>query len=246
MNASLPILFISDLHLSGHTTEFNDLFIEKLSYWQKSSGGLYILGDLFEAWLGDDIVPCTLYPVLAALKHYSKEKPLYFMAGNRDFLVGSTFLQETGATWLPDPSLIRIYGRNLILSHGDMLCTADWKYQKFRLKVRNPKWQQHILAKPRLLRKLIGNLYRHYSYMRGRKNFLSSISNVTEQGLNQLQQHFKGAPYTIIHGHTHQPTFHQESYQDTPYERYVLPDWRPGVHGGLTLEQNGHFHYFYF
>ena len=127
-----------------------------------------------------------------------------------------------------------------------MLCTADWKYQKFRLKVRNPKWQQHILAKPRLLRKLIGNLYRHYSYMRGRKNFLSSISNVTEQGLNQLQQHFKGAPYTIIHGHTHQPTFHQESYQDTPYERYVLPDWRPGVHGGLTLEQNGHFHYFYF
>ena len=93
MNVSLPILFISDLHLSSQTAEFNDLFIEKLSYWQKSSDGLYILGDLFEIWLGDDIIPHTLYPVLTALKHYSEKKPLYFMAVSYTHLTLPTILR---------------------------------------------------------------------------------------------------------------------------------------------------------
>lgn len=246
MNVSLPILFISDLHLSSHTAEFNDLFIEKLSYWQKSSDGLYIIGDLFEIWLGDDIIPHTLYPVLTALKHYSEKKPLYFMAGNRDFLVGTAFLQQIGATFLPDPSLIHLYGQNLILSHGDMLCTADQDYQKFRSKVQQPKWQQKILAKPRIIRKIIGHLYRHYSYRRGKKKILLGITDVTKNGLDHLQQHFEGAPHTLIHGHTHQPTFHQENFRGISYKRYVLPDWRPGIHGGLALEPCGHLHYFYF
>ncbi|MFN7096576.1 MAG: UDP-2,3-diacylglucosamine diphosphatase, partial [Gammaproteobacteria bacterium] len=134
----MTTLFISDLHLAVDQLELNQQFIDLLAQAQTKADAVYILGDLFDRWIGDDNKQAYLVPIYAALKTLSKQIPCYFMAGNRDFLIGQQFCQETGVTLLPDPTIINLYGLKTLLTHGDLLCIDDYRYQAYRAKTRNP------------------------------------------------------------------------------------------------------------
>ncbi|MFO7857464.1 MAG: UDP-2,3-diacylglucosamine diphosphatase, partial [Ectothiorhodospiraceae bacterium] len=144
----LPTVFIADLHLDEQRPEIVQLFLRFLEDTAGQAQALYILGDLFEAWIGDDAVPAD-HPVLTGLRRFSATgTPLYVMRGNRDFLLGDTFAEVTGATLLDDPTVIHLGGEAVLLMHGDLLCTDDQEYQQFRAMVHDPEWQRDFLARP--------------------------------------------------------------------------------------------------
>ncbi|WP_163138734.1 UDP-2,3-diacylglucosamine diphosphatase, partial [Arhodomonas sp. KWT] len=142
-----PILFISDLHLDPARPAIVRLFLDFLAGEARNAGALYILGDLFEAWIGDDAVSAD-EPVIAAMRALVEHRvPVRVMRGNRDFLLGETFARMTGAGMLADPCTIEIDGEPVLLAHGDALCTDDADYQRFRAMVRDPEWQRQFLAR---------------------------------------------------------------------------------------------------
>ena len=144
------ILFISDLHLDARRPAVTALFLEFLAGLDAADcAGLYILGDLFEAWIGDDSDDAHDQQIIAALRETTARRiPVWLMHGNRDFLIAPTIRRATGCTLLADPTLIELHGEQTLLMHGDTLCTDDHEYQQFRALVRNPTWQQQFLAKP--------------------------------------------------------------------------------------------------
>lgn len=240
MTADSPIMtlhFISDLHLAEDTPELNQLFLHILAQWRGKIDGLYILGDLFEYWIGDDDDSVFLTPILQAMKQFAADTPLFVMHGNRDFLLGEGFCQRSGAALLPDPTLINVHGRDILLSHGDALCTDDQAYQQFRTVSRNPSWQQAMLAKPLAERHVIAKQARLQSEMAKQQNGLNSISDVTESAvLSLLEQH--GWPW-LIHGHTHRPAQHQYSQGANTSCRWVIQDWYGHQGGYLQLDEHG-------
>ncbi|QRN41402.1 MAG: UDP-2,3-diacylglucosamine diphosphatase [Neisseriaceae bacterium] len=244
-------LLISDLHLSHNTKSFNCTIREKLPRWSVEYDALYLLGDIFDAWLGDDIIENYAIEIIDAFQSFSKQKPLYFMHGNRDFLIGNHFLELSGATLLPDPYLAKIYGQYYILSHGDLLCTDDVQYQKFRAKTRSIEWQNNILTKPKWYRKILTKIIRSFSSFKGKQAQQKIISDVTMLGIQELKKHFSEYPeIDIIHGHTHKPKIHIHSFHldhnSYTFNRYVLPDWRPNMCGGIIINQNNRVSYINF
>ncbi|MDJ0834327.1 MAG: UDP-2,3-diacylglucosamine diphosphatase [Gammaproteobacteria bacterium] len=219
---SSEILFISDLHLDQGRPEISAQFVNFLKTRADEARVLYILGDLFEVWLGDDDPAEQFAEVFAALQGFSQSRPCYFMHGNRDFLIGSQLARKLGFEILDDPNVIELANYRVGLMHGDLLCTDDVDYQNFRRMVRSPDWQQQLLAKSLNERKAIAAQLREESgaAMSGKSNQIMDVNQQTvAQTFDQLNIDI------LIHGHTHRPAVHE---LDNNRQRIVLGDWNPG------------------
>lgn len=220
-----PVLFISDLHLDTSRPEIVRLFLAFLQQRATQAEALYILGDFFEAWIGDDAVQDD-HPVIAALRAFTATGvPLYVMRGNRDFLLGERFEQLTGAQLLPDPTVITLGDEPVLLMHGDSLCIDDAEYQQFRAMVHNPEWQAIFLSKSIDERMEIARQARQESTARNSQlmEAQESIMDVNQGAVEQAMRDH--AVRRLIHGHTHRPAVHQLTVDDQPATRIVLGDW---------------------
>ncbi len=219
----MSTLFISDLHLSGERPQITAQFVRFLDGPARQADAVYILGDLFEAWLGDDLVLPEHRPALGAMQALAEAGiPLYFMQGNRDFLAGSEFERLSGARLLPDPSVIDLYGEPVLLMHGDTLCTDDLEYQGFRQMVRNPAWQREFLDKPPEARVAMARELRDVSKREtGRK--AETIMDVNGEAVTGAFRRHRVR--RLIHGHTHRPAVHDLEVDGVPVQRIVLGDW---------------------
>lgn len=217
-------LFISDLHLDPRRPAVTSLFLGFLSELHpRDCAGLYILGDLFEAWIGDDEDDAHYREVVAGLRAATdRGLKLSVMHGNRDFLLGQGFSSDTGCELLADPTRIDLGGQATLLMHGDTLCTDDLEYQQFRTLVRNPDWQRQFLAKPLVERRQIAAHLRETSRQRtGEKQ--SDIMDVNPDTVNETLR--QQGVRRLIHGHTHRPAVHDLSIDGQPAQRIVLGDW---------------------
>jgi UDP-2,3-diacylglucosamine hydrolase len=225
--------FISDLHLSPTRPEITSAFLDFLNTTAKNAETLYILGDFFDAWVGDDDDTPAYLAITKALSNYSKSHSLFFMHGNRDFLIGSEFAKQAGLTLLDDPCTIDVNGTPTLLMHGDTLCTNDIEYISFREMVRNPKWQQNFLQKPLSERKNIAQEIRSISQSMSSLK-AQDITDVTPDQVIKVMA--ENSTVRLIHGHTHRPARHNLSVDDQPAERIVLGDWH---HKGWYLVADG-------
>lgn len=217
-------LFISDLHLDPERAEIIGLLLDFLAGRARSAEALYILGDLFEYWIGDDDVRPAMEPVLNALRRLVEAGvPVSFMAGNRDFLVGRQFAELTGCALLEDPTPISLYhGVNTLLMHGDTLCTDDTAYQALRRQLRDRAWQASFLAQPiEQRREQAENLRRESREATRGKAF--EIMDVNADAVTKAFRTHQ--VQRIIHGHTHRPDVHTLEIDGVQVERIVLGDW---------------------
>ena len=218
-------LFISDLHLADERPEINTLFFRFVNEIAVGAKSLYILGDLFEYWVGDDqldVDPLARAVADSLRKLTTRGIHVFFMHGNRDFLIGERFAQETGLTILPDPTLIELDGERVLLMHGDTLCTDDVEYQKFRALARSDKWQRETLAKPYAERNALAHSIRAQSDS-AKAIKTEEIMDVAPETVTQV---FKAHAYPLmIHGHTHRPATHQHIVDGHTCARWVLADW---------------------
>ena len=216
-------LFISDLHLDDSRPQITALFLDFLARDTRDASALYILGDLFEAWIGDDAPSAVGDQVAAGLADLrARGVPSFFIHGNRDFLVGDAFARRARMTLLPDPSLIDIDGEPVLLMHGDTLCIDDAKYQAFRRETRSPEWQRKFLALPVAERMRFAEQARAES-RRYTRSADSALMDVNAGEVDRaLAQH--GVRH-LVHGHTHRPNVHRWNVKDAAFERIVLGDW---------------------
>ncbi|BCB28026.1 UDP-2,3-diacylglucosamine hydrolase [Sulfurimicrobium lacus] len=217
-------LFISDLHLSADRPEVLSAFSEFLATTAVHADALYILGDLFEYWAGDDDLdaPFNRQVVAALAALNAGGTALYLMHGNRDFLMGEALATACGAHFLHDPELRDIHGTATLLMHGDKLCTDDTAYLAFREQVRDAQWQQAFLAQPLALRKAQIEQLREQSRQAQREKAAEIMDVNAESVINLLGKY--GYP-RLIHGHTHRPALHLQEIDGRRCERWVLPDW---------------------
>lgn len=234
----LVALFASDIHLKPSlptTTEAFFTFLKRAVQAEQ----LYLLGDLFEYWAGDDDIP-TPYnrQIIDAIRAVSEaDTKVFWIAGNRDFLVGGAFAAATGATLLDDPSVIDIAGKRIVLTHGDAQCTDDAPYMAFRATVRQPQWQAEFLSMPLAQRKAIIEGLRNDSKMEQKEKTVA-IMDVNPVAIAKLFSESNTG--IMIHGHTHRPALH---HYPQGLRRYVLPDWEcesaPPRGGWLAAYDNG-------
>ena len=219
----MSILFISDLHLSGERAKITELFIQFLQQRASQADALYILGDLFEVWLGDDMILPDYQQAISNMKQLvDKGIPLYIMHGNRDFLMGEQFAALTGITLLEDPCVIDLYGTPTLLMHGDTLCTDDVEYQKFRAMVRNPVWQSDVLAKTPEERLALAKNIRETS----KTEMAGKTMEIMDVNQNTVEETMANQNISqLIHGHTHRPAIHDFTINDKNMKRIVLGDW---------------------
>lgn len=232
----MSTLFISDLHLSQERPAITALYLRFLREIAVNADALYILGDLFEAWLGDDMVLPEYREPITAMRQLSKQGgvPIYVMYGNRDFLMREQFEQMSGAQLIHEPYIISLAGQNTLLLHGDTLCTDDVAYQQFRDMVRNPQWQDAMLAKTPEQRLALAREYRNMSKTEMAKKD-EAIMDVNEQSVLTTMRAQK--VLNLIHGHTHRPGVHQFELDGLSARRTVLGDWHS--HGSyLQCEDN--------
>ncbi len=234
------IVFISDLHLMPERPETMDLFIRFTEDIAAQADVLYILGDFLEVWLGDDDPATGYQDVFNALAKLSitNHTEIFLMHGNRDFLIGESLAQRCHFKLIPDPHKINYEfnsnnKRDILLLHGDTLCTDDVEYQKFRHMVRNPIWQQQVLAK---------TLEQRYQLAKSlRENSIQS-TNTKDESIMDVNQAETEKVFMdndvdlIIHGHTHRPAIHHKKYNNGETTRIVLGDWH---HSGRYLRING-------
>jgi len=214
---------ISDLHLQASEPRTFEAWRQYMG--QSSADAVFILGDLFEVWVGDDVLTQTSSfeaECSRVLQQTSQRLPVYLMHGNRDFLMGDALMQACGATLLPDPTVLQIGAARWLLSHGDALCLGDTDYQVFRTQVRSPEWQRKFLGQPLTARQDIARSLRAQS--EAKKHAGTEYADVdTPAALKWLAvaraQH-------LLHGHTHKPGFHT---LDAMHDRTVLSDWDLGT-----------------
>ena len=225
--------FISDLHLSEKTPELTQAFLRFLDESKEACTHFYILGDLFETWIGDDDNSPFNTQIKEALSEFTSNGPeTFFIHGNRDFLIGESFSKDTGITILPDPFSFMVGKQKIVLSHGDFLCTDDVDYIAFRNEVRGKDWQTSFLSKSLDERLQIAASLRDDSKVATAKksNEITDVNN--EEVIDFVSEH---KPDLFIHGHTHRPNIHDISSS----KRIVLGDW--GDFGwSLTLTGDGH------
>ena len=216
-------IFVSDLHLCPSRPAINQLFLQFLCGPAVASESVYILGDLFEYWAGDDDDDLFNRSISAKLRELADTGvALYLMHGNRDFLIGDRFAADCGATLLADPTLIDLYGTPTLVLHGDSLCTDDVGYQQFRNKVRDPSYQAQFLAQPLDQRKkIIAGLRTENTEKKQLKT--EAIMDVTPATVAAVLRKY-GCP-RMIHGHTHRPAVHDHLINGRHCERWVLADW---------------------
>jgi len=234
-----PWLFISDLHLSTGAPHTVAAFEHFIAHTASQADSLFILGDLFEYWIGDDMLETSFASHMAAVLRTlsARGTALYVMHGNRDFLLGKRFMAAAGAMLLPDPSVMTAFGLRIVLAHGDALCTADVKYQRFRRFARLAIARQFFLAWPLKWRLGLGERMRAKSKAGDRRAISSALYDVTPTAVAQLSAASGAA--ILIHGHTHMPARHESD----GIVRWVLPDWdldHASKRGGyLQLDEQG-------
>lgn len=217
-------LFISDLHLCGARPAITGLFLDFLRRRARAADALYILGDLFEYWIGDEAVEQAEFRgIVRGLRELTASgTPVFVMHGNRDFLMADDFEKATGCRLLADPARLDLHGTPTLLMHGDSLCTDDLEYMAFRVQVRNPAWQREFLAKSVAERDKIARDFREIS-----KNSISSkspeIMDVNQKAVETIMR--AHGVRRLIHGHTHRPKEHVFMLDGPPARRMVLGDW---------------------
>ena len=219
----MTTLLISDLHLEARQPAIGEQFLSFLAGEARQADALYILGDLFEAWLGDDDPNPYYAEMKSALKQFSATGvPTFFMHGNRDFMIGEQFAAETGITLLDDPVVVNLHGHEVLLSHGDALCTDDVHYQQVRVMTRNPDWQAMMLAKSIEERIEFAVQARKASMARG-EIISDDIMDVNQDAVKSIMLEY--GVDTLLHGHTHRPAVHDVELGDGLATRIVLGDW---------------------
>jgi UDP-2,3-diacylglucosamine hydrolase len=216
-------LFISDLHLDDSRPAIVAQFERFLGDVAPGADALYILGDLFEYWVGDDSLGLPLQDrIVRSLQQAARRQPVRFMHGNRDFLVAQGFARATGIELLPDPTVVDLYGTRVVLMHGDTLCTDDAAYQAFRARVRDPEWQRATLARPLEERLAMARGLRSES--EGAKQ-AKPMEIMDVAGAAVEQAFAESGCDVMIHGHTHRPGRHVHQVGGRERVRWVLPDW---------------------
>jgi UDP-2,3-diacylglucosamine hydrolase len=227
----MTTLFISDLHLDSTRPAITELFGQFVRREGKSADALYLLGDLFEAWVGDDDPSEVGAYVASTLREVADSGvPVYFIRGNRDFLVGQDYATRAGFRILPDPAVVVLYGKPTLLLHGDLLCTDDVTYQAFRTQTRNPAWQAQFLSQPLQARLAFAAQARaasqaHQAKLRegGNDVRFETVTDVTPATVEATFARF--GIDTMIHGHTHRPAVHDLQVSGRECGRIVLGDW---------------------
>jgi UDP-2,3-diacylglucosamine hydrolase len=225
-------LFISDLHLDAGTPQAIEQFLGFLATHAAQAQALYILGDLFESWIGDDDPDREKARVCAALRELtSRGVPCFVLHGNRDFLLAEGFSERTGSLLLPDPVVVELAGERVLLTHGDALCVDDHSYQELRSSVRNPDWQRRFLALPLTVREQLAERARAGS----RAHTARAVPNIMDVNEAAVAAAYRATgARRIIHGHTHRPGVHELTLDGRRVERIVLGAW---------YEQGSYLHY---
>ncbi|MCW2097820.1 UNVERIFIED_ORG: UDP-2,3-diacylglucosamine hydrolase [Pseudomonas psychrophila] len=217
------ILLISDLHLEEERPDITRAFLNFLSGRARSAQALYILGDFFEAWIGDDAMTPYQRSICEALRELSDSgTKVFLMHGNRDFLLGQAFCKAAGCTLLKDPSVVDFYGEPVLLMHGDSLCTRDEAYMRMRRYLRNPVTVWILRHLPLSTRHKLARKLRSESRAQTRMK-ANDIVDVTPEEVPRIMEHF--GVKTLIHGHTHRPAIHKLQLGDYAAKRIVLGDW---------------------
>ncbi|MCV2885954.1 UDP-2,3-diacylglucosamine diphosphatase [Aestuariibacter sp. AA17] len=230
-------LFIADLHLSADRPDITQCFVSFIRTQAIHADALYILGDLFEYWIGDDDINPFNTQVAQTIKSLSEHQvPVYFIHGNRDFLIKQAFAKRAGMTLLPEQKVIDLYGEPTVILHGDELCTMDEGYQKFRKKARGWWWPRLMLSLPLFMRRKIAENGRKESQQK-QKSLAQEITDVTpKEVVTTLETH---GVQRIIHGHTHRPAVHSLEANGKPAQRIVLGDWYD--QGSMLVVEPGKF-----
>ena len=225
----MTTLFISDLHLDAARPDISAQFLDFLDGEARTAEALYILGDLFETWIGDDAPDAGQSGAIAGLARLTASGvPCFVMHGNRDFLLGEAFCRQSGAQLLEDPVVLTLYGEEVLVMHGDALCTDDRAYQRLRATVRDPGWQRRFLALSPAQRALLASAARD-----GSKAHTAGISYaITDVNPDSVAAVLRGAGVTtLLHGHTHRPAIHSLDVDGQARRRIVLGDWHD--HGSV-------------
>lgn len=238
-------LLVADLHLSSETPEINQGFYRYLEHTASGADALYILGDLFDAWIGDDLLDAPDHPlsvvaheVIKRLHKLSSDgTAVYLMHGNRDFLLGERFVTDCQAFLLPETEEVEIQGVPVVLLHGDSMCTKDEAYMAFRQQSRDPEWQAQMLALPLDQRVALAKSLRTQSG-EANANKAEAIMDVTQQEVIKLME--RHGLTTMIHGHTHRPKVHDLTVEEVPAKRYVLGDWDAQHGWDIIIERTDH------
>lgn len=232
------ILLISDLHLEEQRPDITRAFLRFLETRAVHAEALYILGDFFEVWVGDDGMTSFQHEIAAALRVLSESGTrIYLMHGNRDFMIGKAFCLEAGCTLLPDPHIAELGGQRVLLMHGDTLCTRDEGYMRLRRWLRNPVSLFVLHHLPLAKRQKLAQKLRSSSKAETRMK-ASDIVDVTPDAVVDVMQRHRVR--TLIHGHTHRPSSHTLQVAGQPAQRIVLGDWdRQGW--ALQIDESG-FH----
>jgi UDP-2,3-diacylglucosamine hydrolase len=221
----MATLFVSDLHLDPERPGITELFGRFLGGEARGADALYILGDLFEAWVGDDD-PSTAGAFVAGKLRALADSgvPVHFIRGNRDFLLGEEYAQRSGMTILPDPAVVMLHGEPTLILHGDLLCSDDTAYQQFRAQTRDPRWQRDFLSQPLDARLAFAAQARAASKARyGELQASGQSETITDVAPATVREWFRRyGVRRMIHGHTHRPAIHDEGDGRT---RIVLGDW---------------------
>lgn len=219
----MPTLFVSDLHLDALSPEPGDQFRAFLMGPARSAEALYILGDLFESWVGDDDEDPYRDQICAALAQLTASGvPCYVMHGNRDFLLGHGFEARSGARLIGDPLLVELYDEPVLLTHGDALCTADHSYQRLRAIVRRRDWQQRFLALPLPVRRALAERARAGS----RRHVSYTAADIMDADAAAVLEVMRACGVrTLVHGHTHRPAVHTFELDGARARRIVLGAW---------------------
>jgi len=233
----MSVVFISDLHLDAKHPEISEIFCKLIDQSIGKIDALYILGDFFNTWLGDNDSNEFIEHIKQQLKKLTTSNiPVYFMRGNRDFLIGKKFLEETGCQFLPDPTVIDLYGTKTLLMHGDTLCTKDKTYLAFRKVVQSPlfRFSHHVC--PLFIRRGIANALRKISRSSNKNHKAAEILDVTPEEIPRVMREHKVTQ--LIHGHTHRPSIHYIFDSNEPLLHIVLSDWHESGHM-LICKPNG-------
>lgn len=218
----MTTLFVSDLHLDGSRPQTTRLFFDFLAGPARTADTMYILGDLFEAWIGDDDDDAHHHAVIARLQDIGRDMPVAVMRGNRDFLLGERFEKASWCRLMDDHEVIDLYGAPTLLMHGDLLCTDDRAYQEFRAMARSPAWQQAMLAKPLAERRALAAHLRNESAISNAMK-ADAIMDVNAGAVADAMRRY--GVHRLIHGHTHRPAVHDFELDGAPAQRIVLGAW---------------------
>lgn len=219
----MSVLFISDLHLEAERPDISRAFLHFLTTRARGAEALYILGDFFEVWVGDDAMDDFQRSIAAALRRLSDAGTrIWLMHGNRDFMLGKRFCREAGCSLLSEGSVVELYGEPVLLLHGDSLCTRDESYQRLRRRLRNPVSLWLLRNLPLATRHKLARKLRNASRLRTREK-AAEIIDVTPEVVPQVMA--AHGVRTLIHGHTHRPAVHKLQVDGENAQRIVLGDW---------------------